>query len=212
MRRHLAGAIFMVFGTLGLLYLLSVMNQPPPKKEAPKARASVAMDIAPKSPKRKPKRKPKPKPKPKPKQVNRRPPAPAPKLATALSGVNVGLNLGGGAGFSNAAESLMKASDAVSDMVMNEGSVDQAPKANYAPAPRYPPRAYADQIEGTVVFSLLIDATGRVTKADIVRSEPPGVFDEAARRAIMRWQFSPATYQGKPTKYKGNKTIKFRIK
>ena len=63
-----------------------------------------------------------------------------------------------------------------------------------------------------MVLSVLIDASGRVTKADVVRSKPAGVFDEAARNAVMRWQFSPATYQGKPTKYKGNKTIKFQIK
>ena len=46
MLRHLTGAVFMVAGTVGVLYLLSIMNQPPPPKEAPKERASVAMDIA----------------------------------------------------------------------------------------------------------------------------------------------------------------------
>ena len=47
-----------------------------------------------------------------------------------------------------------------------------------------------------MVLNLLIDASGRVTKAKVLESNPPGVFDQAALEAARSWRFSPGTLGG----------------
>ncbi len=55
----------------------------------------------------------------------------------------------------------------------------------------YPPQARQRGLEATVTLRLTIDATGRVTRAEVV--EPTGrAFDEAARQAVLQFRFEPA--------------------
>ncbi|MGK4003922.1 TonB-dependent siderophore myxochelin receptor MxcH [Sorangium sp. So ce1036] len=63
--------------------------------------------------------------------------------------------------------------------------------------PEYPPEARAARREGTVVLKLLIDASGRVTEAEIATPAGHG-FDEAARAAARRFRFMPARRGGTP--------------
>lgn len=58
-------------------------------------------------------------------------------------------------------------------------------------APVHPPDAKAKGIEGKVVVQLDIDATGKVTKAEVVGTAGNG-FDEAALAAATQLEFSPA--------------------
>ena len=59
-------------------------------------------------------------------------------------------------------------------------------------APVYPREAVRDGIEsGRVVARVTVDAQGLVTDVDIVRSEPPRVFDRAAKTALASWKFRP---------------------
>ena len=52
-------------------------------------------------------------------------------------------------------------------------------------------------IEGNPVLKLTVDATGKVTAAEVV--EPAGNgFDEAAKEAALKFVFEPATRDGKP--------------
>ena len=61
----------------------------------------------------------------------------------------------------------------------------------------YPPEAEAGKLEGRVVLSIDISATGEVTRAEVV--EPAGHgFDEAALAAIRQFRFTPAEIDGKP--------------
>jgi len=58
--------------------------------------------------------------------------------------------------------------------------------------PDFPKEAMADGFKsGTVSARLHVDARGSVTGVDILHSEPPRVFDRAARRALLRWRFEP---------------------
>jgi TonB family protein len=59
--------------------------------------------------------------------------------------------------------------------------------------PLYPPRARVAGIEGHVVVSFDIVEDGRVRVPEIEASEPPGVFDEVAIRAIERWRYCPGS-------------------
>jgi protein TonB len=57
--------------------------------------------------------------------------------------------------------------------------------------PRYPTEAAEMQLEGFVVMSFHIGLDGSVQNLKIVESEPPTVFDKAAKRAVSRWNFRP---------------------
>jgi TonB family protein len=61
----------------------------------------------------------------------------------------------------------------------------------------YPPEAEAQTLEGRVLLSIDISATGEVTRAEVL--EPAGHgFDEAALAAIRQFRFTPAEIDGKP--------------
>ena len=62
----------------------------------------------------------------------------------------------------------------------------------------YPPEAEAQKLEGRVVLSIDISASGEVTRAEVV--EPAGHgFDEAAVAAVRQFRFTPAEVDGKPS-------------
>ena len=67
------------------------------------------------------------------------------------------------------------------------------------PAPEYPQRALARGIEGWVLVSFMIAATGTVADPMVVDANPPGVFDAAALRAVMRYRYRPQIVAGVPT-------------
>jgi protein TonB len=60
--------------------------------------------------------------------------------------------------------------------------------------PVYP--AEAGGLEGTVVLRLLISQTGAVESADVVRSQPAGLFDRSAVEAFSAARFSPGYLNG----------------
>ncbi len=55
--------------------------------------------------------------------------------------------------------------------------------------PEYPASARRRGIEGQVVIDVATDATGAVSDASVLQSEPAGVFDAAALRAVRRWRY-----------------------
>lgn len=61
----------------------------------------------------------------------------------------------------------------------------------------YPPEARRAEIEGDVVLSVRIDATGAVTSVKVLKSPGYGL-DEAAATAIRRTRWKPATKNGQP--------------
>ncbi|MYE23233.1 MAG: energy transducer TonB [Gammaproteobacteria bacterium] len=67
------------------------------------------------------------------------------------------------------------------------------------PAPEYPQRALARGLEGWVLVSFTIAASGAVADPMVVDADPPGVFDAAALRAVMRYRYRPQIVAGVPT-------------
>ena len=61
-----------------------------------------------------------------------------------------------------------------------------------APPPIYPGRALNDGIEGHVVVSYNVSRDGGVFGPMVVESNPPGVFDRAALRAVARREYVPS--------------------
>lgn len=69
--------------------------------------------------------------------------------------------------------------------------------------PRYPPAAARDGISGWVLLRFTIDETGGVTDVEVIDSEPRRVFDQEARRALLRWKYKPKIVDGKAVRQPG---------
>jgi protein TonB len=76
-----------------------------------------------------------------------------------------------------------------------------------ADLPRYPPDALAAGIRGNVVAEVVIDPSGQVTDARVVRSVP--MLDEAALDAVRQWRFAPTVVNGQAVPVRMNVTINF---
>ena len=71
------------------------------------------------------------------------------------------------------------------------------PPANRMPPPRYPKSAVEQGIDGTVVLIVSIDEYGQPLDVVVEKSEPAGVFDQAAMDAAMQWRFTPEMKGGR---------------
>jgi len=90
------------------------------------------------------------------------------------------------------------------------GKITKAPKLIQAVAPEYPPAALAAGKTAKVKVRIHIDATGVVTKVDVLEKVGDG-FDEAAEAAAMQYVFEPAEVDGKPGAIAVETTIGFVI-
>jgi protein TonB len=78
-------------------------------------------------------------------------------------------------------------------------SVEQVaaqPRYGYHPAPAYPGIARRRGWEGTVEFNVRVLANGSVGEITLKNSSGYKSLDDAARRAITRWRFTPARHAG----------------
>jgi TonB family protein len=80
--------------------------------------------------------------------------------------------------------------------------------------PEYPPIARKARLQGRVTIRALVDETGRPRKTAIVERDPAflPIFDEYARKAVMKSRYSPMTdLSGKPVRCQITIPISFRI-
>lgn len=76
----------------------------------------------------------------------------------------------------------------------------------------YPQRAKARKIEGFVTARLSISADGSVTDVEVVSSEPPGIFEREAVRAMYRYRFDPKVTNGKAVGQTAMQTVEFKLR
>ena len=62
--------------------------------------------------------------------------------------------------------------------------------------PVYPASARTQNIEGEVVVRYDVSSVGQVENAEIVSSDPVGVFDDAALQAVRSWLFNAPLVDG----------------
>jgi periplasmic protein TonB len=84
------------------------------------------------------------------------------------------------------------------------------PKPKFRPSAQYTEEARQAHLEGTVVLSVVIAADGTMQKAEVERSLGKGL-DESALKAVQRWEFEPATYQGSPVAVRVYIPIAFKL-
>lgn len=64
--------------------------------------------------------------------------------------------------------------------------------------PRYPERALQRGTEGWVLVQFDVTPEGTTINCEVIESEPPGMFDREACRAVDRWRYQPKIVDGNP--------------
>lgn len=77
-------------------------------------------------------------------------------------------------------------------------------------APVYPPEAKAAALEGVVTLQATLLRSGRVVEAKVKESSDP-IFDDAARRAVLRWRYKPAMQDGEPVAIYFTAVVRFKV-
>jgi periplasmic protein TonB len=75
----------------------------------------------------------------------------------------------------------------------------------------FPAHARRQKIEGWVDLEVSVDASGRVTETSVVDAQPKKIFDIEARRAVMRWRFTPKIVDDQPVASVLRQRIKFSL-
>lgn len=136
------------------------------------------------------------------------PTPPAVALNTNLSGIDFGLPAFTGDELGSLQDQLL---GDTSDVVMTNDLVDSPPRPVQRSAMNYPSQARAQGLEGYVVLSLLISASGEIEKVEVLEATPAGVFEESALAGIRDWRFEPAQYQGRSVKVWARQRIRFDL-
>jgi TonB family protein len=76
--------------------------------------------------------------------------------------------------------------------------------------PRYPMMARRANIAGAVVVRGIVRRDGTIDNVEIIKDLPYGL-GEAARDAVERWRFRPATFRGDPIDVYYTVTVNFRL-
>jgi protein TonB len=77
-------------------------------------------------------------------------------------------------------------------------------------APLYPKLAINARMNGTVIVECIIDKTGRVREAHVLRSTST-MFDQSALDAVQQWQFAPGSLHGNAIDTIFDLTVTFRV-
>lgn len=78
-------------------------------------------------------------------------------------------------------------------------------------APVYPYDAVHGNIEGSVELEFSIQADGSVADISVIRADPPGYFEQAARRAVARWRCTPRHDNGEPVAQRVRQVLRFTL-
>jgi TonB family protein len=73
--------------------------------------------------------------------------------------------------------------------------------------PQYPKEAKALGVTGVVIVEIIVDETGSVADAKVLRSIP--LLDEEALRAVRNWHFAPSVVNGQPVPVRMNVSVSF---
>ncbi|MCA1779314.1 MAG: energy transducer TonB [Xanthomonadaceae bacterium] len=195
----------MLVGTVLVVGTLLVINRLAGAPEQQQARTETAFAVQ---------KQEQPKPKP---QVRREPPPerrsrePAPSMVnldSSLSGIDFGLPGLDSSDLNNLQDDLL---GDTRDVVMTDDSVDSPPRPTQQSALAYPQSARSKGVEGYVVLSLLISATGEIEKMQVLEASPSGVFEDAALQGVRNWRFEPAQYQGRNVKVWARQRVRFDL-
>jgi TonB family protein len=76
--------------------------------------------------------------------------------------------------------------------------------------PEYTEEAHANEVEGTVLLSVVIGVDGRAHDVNMVKSLISGL-DKGAVDAVFKWRFAPGLKHGVPVKVRAQIEVNFRL-
>jgi len=79
------------------------------------------------------------------------------------------------------------------------------------PPPAYPKAELRRRREGLVILNVEVGADGRARAVSVHQSSGIVAFDRAARDAVMRWRFIPATFDGRPVDGTAQVPVRFAM-
>lgn len=82
----------------------------------------------------------------------------------------------------------------------------------YKTKPVYPRRALRAGIEGVVTVEFTIAKDGSVKDPEIVKADPPDIFNRAVLESITRWKFAPEKENGQPIEKRARQDIRFTLR
>ena len=77
--------------------------------------------------------------------------------------------------------------------------------------PSYPMRAVNAKIEGWVDVEFTVAETGKVRDVSVRASSNPGVFDDAAVKAVAQWRYKPVLRDAKPVPVRSEIRVRFTL-
>ena len=205
-RRRLIGSLLfgVLFNAMGLVVMVEVNKHFVPPKKTTQGQVDVVHFREQQEKKKRPR--------PKQHQIrvkHRRAALPLPNLPSAVSAAGLGLALGNQTNLFG--DLIGKGARFDGKLILKEDAVDVPPRVVARVPAEYPRRAEEREIEGYVVFKLQISEVGYVERVWTLESEPPGVFDAAAGKAVRQYRFSPAQYRGRAVQVLAKQKLIFKL-
>lgn len=126
------------------------------------------------------------------------------------SGGGIGSGSGGGVGSGKGGGFGPGEGGGFGGGVFRVGGGVTAPVPLYKPEPEYSEEARKAKYQGTVVLSVIVDATGIPRNVKVLRSLGLGL-DEKAIEAVEKWKFRPGYKDGKPVAVSASIEVNFRL-
>jgi len=93
---------------------------------------------------------------------------------------------------------------------IHQGTDIVPPRRTRGAEPKYTPEARKARVSGIVIVEVIIDTTGRIVAARILKALPFGL-SQAAIDCVRQWRFTPATRHGHAIAVFYNLTVNFRL-
>ncbi len=95
--------------------------------------------------------------------------------------------------------------------VFSLAEVDTPPRPLVQPPPLYPPAARRNGLEGRVELEFVVTESGHVENVIVIDSQPGTIFVAAARTAVERWRFEPASRRGEAVDVRVQVPLEFKL-
>jgi TonB family protein len=77
--------------------------------------------------------------------------------------------------------------------------------------PNYPKRALRRNVQGWVDVEFTVSASGEVSGIEIIATDRSGYFENAAKKAVAKWQFEPQIYNDEPISQRVAARLRFKL-
>lgn len=90
------------------------------------------------------------------------------------------------------------------------GETIKAPMKTRDMKPAYPAEAMRQKVDGTVILEIVVDCTGAVSDARVLRGVP--MLNDVARDAVRQWRYRPTLLNGAPVPVIMTVSVRFTVR